>query len=157
MLTGSFALSYYGRPRMTRDLDFVVALQAGDTTALMRGFEVDFYIDEEAVNTAIASQRMFNLMHLESAIKVDIIVRNDSAYRRQEFTRRRAIDLGGVATWIVSREDLILSKLVWSLDSRSEMRLRDVRSLLGESTDWIYLQHWAPLLDVATLLDEARK
>lgn len=106
---------------------------------------------------AIASQRMFNLMHLESAIKVDIIVRKDSAYRRQEFARRRAIDLGGVATWIVSREDLILSKLVWSLDSRSEMQLRDVRSLMDESTDWIYLQHWAPLLDVATLLDEVRK
>ena len=81
----------------------------------------------------------------------------NSKYRRQEFTRRRVIDLGGVATWIVSREDLILSKLVWSLDSRSEMQLRDVRSLLDESTDWIYLQHWAPLLDVATLLDEARK
>ncbi len=26
MLTGSFALGYYGKPRMTRDLDFVVAL-----------------------------------------------------------------------------------------------------------------------------------
>jgi hypothetical protein len=26
MLTCSFALGYYGKPRMTRDLDFVVAL-----------------------------------------------------------------------------------------------------------------------------------
>jgi hypothetical protein len=26
LLTGSFALGYYGKPRMTRDLDFVVAL-----------------------------------------------------------------------------------------------------------------------------------
>lgn len=26
MLTGSFALGYYGKPRMTRDLDFVVSL-----------------------------------------------------------------------------------------------------------------------------------
>ena len=26
MLTGSFAMAYYGQPRMTRDLDLVVAL-----------------------------------------------------------------------------------------------------------------------------------
>ena len=28
MLTGSLAMSYYARPRMTRDIDIVVALEA---------------------------------------------------------------------------------------------------------------------------------
>jgi hypothetical protein len=45
---------------------------------------------------------------------------------------RKAVDIDGVATWIVSREDLILSKLAWALDSRSDLQLRDVRSLLDE-------------------------
>lgn len=30
MLTGSFAMAYYGKPRMTRDLDLVVALVEED-------------------------------------------------------------------------------------------------------------------------------
>ncbi len=116
MLTGSFALSYYGKPRMTRNLD---------------------------------------LMHLESAIKVDLIVRKDSEYRHVEFARRRAVHIAGVSTWIVSRKDLILSKLVWALDSGSEMQMRDVRSLLDDNVDWRYLKQWAPTLGVTALLGEA--
>ena len=46
MLTGSFALGYYGKPRMTRDLDFVVALMERHVDALVRVFSTDFYIDK---------------------------------------------------------------------------------------------------------------
>ena len=155
MLTGSFALSYYGKPRMTRDLDFVVALIAHDIAALVKAFSPDFYIDEDAVSEAVTTQRMFNLMHLESAIKVDLIVRKDSEYRQVEFARRSAVHIAGVSTWIVSREDLILSKLAWALDSGSELQMRDVRSLLGDDVDWQYLNQWAPTLGVSALLDEA--
>lgn len=154
MLTGSFALGYYGKPRMTRDLDFVVALMERDVDALVKEFAPDFYIDEDAVRSAVRSQRMFNLMHLESAIKVDLIVRKDSEYRHTEFARRKAVDMAGVPTWIASREDLILSKLVWARDSGSELQMRDVRTLLDDSVDWPYLKEWAPTLGVTALLDE---
>lgn len=42
------------------------------------------------------AQRMFNLMHLSSGIKVDLIVRKSSEYRQLEFDRRRPVDLAGV-------------------------------------------------------------
>jgi hypothetical protein len=157
MLTGSFALAYYGKPRMTRDLDFVVALLDRDVPKLVEAFSADFYIDEDAARSAVRSQRMFNLMHLGSAIKVDLIVRKDSEYRQVEFARREAVELAGVHTWITSREDLILSKLVWARDSQSEMQMRDVRTLLDDSVDWTYLRHWAPKLDVTAMLEEAVK
>jgi hypothetical protein len=48
MLTGSFALGYYGKPRMTRDLDFVVALMERHVDALVSAFSTDFYIDGDA-------------------------------------------------------------------------------------------------------------
>jgi hypothetical protein len=102
MLTGSFAMAYYGRPRMTRDL----------------------------------------------------IVRKGSEYRQVEFARRQPVELNGVKTWIVSREDLILSKLVWAKDSGSELQRRDVRTLLDDSMDRAYLQRWAARLDVAEALAE---
>jgi hypothetical protein len=75
MLTGSFALAYYATPRMTRDLDIVVALDESDVDALVAAFESDFYIDADAARTAVLSERMFNLMHLESGVKVDLIIR----------------------------------------------------------------------------------
>jgi len=74
---------------------------------------------------------MFNLLHLESVVKVDMIVRKDSEYRRTEFERRRRIELDAFSLWIVSKEDLILSKLAWAKPSGSELQLRDVRNLLA--------------------------
>jgi hypothetical protein len=154
MLTGSFALAYYATPRMTRDLDIVVALNAHDADTLVALFESDFYIDVDAAREAILSERMFNLMHLESGVKVDLIVRKSSEFRQVEFARRRAVALAGIRTWIVSCEDLILSKLVWALESNSELQRRDIHQLLAGAIDLDYIHKWAPQLGVAALLNE---
>lgn len=44
----SSALAYYATPRMTRDLDIVVALNDRDVDALVAAFASDFYIDADA-------------------------------------------------------------------------------------------------------------
>ena len=81
-------------------------------------------------------------------------MRKSSEYRLTEFARRQRVMVGSVLTWIVSLEDLILSKLVWPLDSRSELQLRDVRQLLAGPIDVDYLNRWAPGLGVETPLRE---
>jgi hypothetical protein len=154
MLTGSFALAYYATPRMTRDLDFVVALSERDVNALVAAFESDFYIDADAARSAVVSERMFNLMHLESGVKVDLIVRKSSDFRQVEFERRKPVAIAGIRTWIVSCEDLILSKLVWALDSNSELQRRDIRQLLAGAINLDYIRKWAPHLGVTTFLNE---
>jgi hypothetical protein len=154
MLTGSFALGYFATPRVTRALDIVVAPKARDVDALVAAFSQDFYIDAAAVRTAIASERLFNLMHFTSGLKVDFIVRKSSEYRQHEFSRRKQVNFGSVSTWIVSREDLILSKLAWALDSASELQRRDVNQLLTSDIDMDYLNRWAPVLDVTSQLRE---
>src|SRR5271167_1659275 len=148
MLTGSFALAYYATPRMTRDLDIVVALNEHDVDALVAAFASDFYIDADAARTAVLSERMFNLMHLESGVKVDFIVRKSSEFRQVEFARRQPVAIAGTRTWIVSCEDLILA-----LESNSELQRRDIRQLLAEAGDLDYIRKWAPQLGVAKLLD----
>lgn len=69
MLTGSYALAFYTTPRMTRDLDLVVALDKDEADAVVRIFGADFYVDADDVRSAVLSQRQFNLMHLKSGIK----------------------------------------------------------------------------------------
>lgn len=154
MLTGSYALAYYATPRMTRDLDIVVELRDMDVDRLVATFAPDFYIDSEAARAAVKLQRLFNLLHLDSGVKVDFIVRKDTEYRLTEFSRRRAVELGRVQAWIASREDLILSKLVWARDTGSELQRRDVRALLAGPLDREYLDRWAAKLEVAKLLEE---
>ncbi len=154
MLTGSYAMAHYATPRMTRDLDLVVAVDQADVDRILQAFSPDFYVDADAVRSAVASRRLFNLMHLASAVKVDLIVRKDSEYRQLEFQRRHAIEINDIHTWIVSREDLILSKLLWARDSNSELQRRDVRALLSGELDRGYLTHWAARLGVGDLLRE---
>jgi len=154
MLTGSFALAYYATPRMTRDLDIVVALNERDVDTLVAAFASDFYIDADAARVAIQSERMFNLMHLESGVKVDLIVRKSSEFHQVEFARRQPVAIAGIRTWIVSCEDLILAKLVWALESNSELQRRDIHLLLAEAIDLDYIRKWAPHLRVTTLLNE---
>lgn len=154
MLTGSFALAYYSTPRMTRDLDIVLAVAEKDVEELVAAFTPDFYIDADDVRTAIRSERMFNVMHFESGIKVDLIVRKSSDYRLLELARRQRVEIAGVRTWIVSREDLILSKLAWAVESGSELQRRDIRQLLAEPVELDYIRLWAQRLGVIELLDQ---
>jgi hypothetical protein len=154
MLTGSFAMNYYAQPRMTRDLDIVVQLAAKDADKLVHLFSAEYYIALEAVHIAIAHESSFNLIHLESVIKIDCIVRKKSVYRRLEFERRRQVKIQDFTTWIASKEDLILSKLYWARDSHSETQLRDVKNLLATEYDSAYLESWAKELGLESLLRE---
>ena len=140
---------------MTRDLDIVVALQESDVNPLVKTLSPDFYVDADAAKIAVRSERLFNLLHMQSGVKVDLIVRKSSEYRRLEFERRAAVRVAGVRTWIVSREDLVLSKLVWARDAGSELQMRDVRALLDGPVDRDYLRSWAQALGVTTGLEAA--
>jgi hypothetical protein len=154
MLTGSFAMAHYTTPRMTRDIDLVVALRLEDVQRLVSAFAGDFYVDADDARNAVRSERLFNLMHYGSGIKVDLIVRKSSEYRALEFSRRRRVTMGVIETCVVSCEDLILSKLAWARDSASELQRRDVRQLLTGSVDTDYLRRRAPALGVESSLEE---
>lgn len=154
MLTGSMAMNYYAQPRMTRDIDLVVKLAPDQADLLISLFEAEYYIDRLAIVKAIAQRSVFNLIHNETIIKSDCIVLKDEQYRQEEFARRRRITLGDFQTWIVTREDLILSKLYWARNSRSELQFRDVKNLLNSDCDMTYLMSRAENLGVKPLLEE---
>lgn len=154
MLTGSVAMNYYSQPRMTRDIDIVVSLVESDTAKIVALFQEDYYVSADAVLDAARQQTMFNVVHFDSVVKVDFIVRKETEYRRLEFERRQRIRVGELELWIVSKEDLILSKLFWARDSRSEMQLGDARNLLSTQPDLDYLRRWSSALGVDHLLQE---
>jgi len=156
MVTGSVAASLYAEPRMTRDIDLVVELHPPDASRLVDMFGDEFICNADRIRDAIANRSLFNLIHTAAVVKVDIIVRKDTAYREEEFRRRRLSTIDGTGMWVVSPEDLILSKLDWARSSRSEVQLRDVRNVIAAqpSLDWAYLNIWADRLGVSALLRE---
>jgi hypothetical protein len=154
MLTGSMAMNYYAQPRMTRDIDVVVAIAPEDVRRLTNLFRPNYYVSEQSIRESLAEESIFNLIHNESVIKVDCIVRKASEYRKIEFERRQKISILDFTTFIVTKEDLIISKLYWAKESRSELQLGDVKNLLATGYDSDYLRHWTHELKLDSLLEE---
>jgi len=159
MITGSTAANFYAVPRMTRDIDIVVALSERDIGKFIRRFERDHYLEPETLREAVKNKGMFNLIHDQYIIKVDFVVRKDTPYRRREFSRKKKISVDGQDLYVVAPEDLILSKLVWAKDSQSEVQLRDVQNLLQsvKGLDQRYLSRWAKQLGVDSLYRQASR
>lgn len=157
MVTGSIAAGHYGHPRMTRDIDIVVQVEPVDGPRLAAALGDEFAADSEMIGAAISRHSLFNVIHREAVVTVDFVIRKNSAYRIEEFGRRRLVEIDGHPLWMVTPEDLVLSKLVWARDSHSELQLRDVRSVLRfqqATLDRAYLNRWALSLSVDHLLRE---
>ncbi|NIM11033.1 MAG: hypothetical protein GTO45_03525 [Candidatus Aminicenantes bacterium] len=137
MLSGSVALTFYGKPRMTRD------------------------IDKDMVTDAIRNQTMFNIIHLETVIKVDFIICKNEEYRILEFNKRKKRKLEDQDVFVVSLEDLIISKLYWAKDSFSEMQIKDIVSLMDLDFAMDYVKKWCARLGLdlilGRVLDERHK
>jgi hypothetical protein len=85
---------------------------------------------------------------------VDFIVRKQTPYRLAEFGRRRRIEIEDFTTWIVSKEDLIISKLDWAKDTRSAQQFGDIRNLVSTGCDIVYIERWTEILGLGSLWAE---
>src|SRR2546430_5665946 len=78
MLTGSMAMNYYAQPRMTRDIDIVIAITHKDVKRVGALFRPDYYVSEKNIRESLDQESIFNLIHQESVIKVHCLTRKTS-------------------------------------------------------------------------------
>ncbi len=159
---GSVASSTYGLARSTLDVDIVSDIKSENVSKLVKILEASYYIDEEMILDAIQRRSSFNLIHLETMLKVDVFVAKEGLYHKKAFERRRKDTLdeedSKAVFYIVSPEDIILSKLDWYRlgGGVSERQWNDVMGVLKVQRDLLdmkYLQHWASELGLADLLE----
>ena len=155
MLTGSMALAHYAVPRTTADIDIVVELAADDALKFIKEFERDYYIPKNRVRDAIYRKTMFNVLNQETVIKIDCVVRKNDEFQIEVFSNRERVNYAGYFdVWIINKEGLILSKLNWAKNTRSEMQMRDVASILRNGYDENYVRTRAKKLGIEDLLNE---
>ncbi len=154
MLTGSMALNSYALPCLPRNLDFVIALRPADAEVIVRLFSPDYDVSREEVDKAIAQESAFNLIHRKHQLPVNGIFCRHTKYRLVEFSRRQRLPIENFKTWVVSKEDLIIAKLHWARQSRSERHLRDVRALMGTGCDRAYIDRWTEALGIFKMWQE---
>ncbi|MBS1736772.1 MAG: hypothetical protein JSS98_09265 [Bacteroidetes bacterium] len=151
MLSGSVAMSNYTVSRFTKDFDFVVSLTADSIPLLSSFFNEGYYCDEDSIKEAIRNKSMFNIIDHKSNYKADFVILKDEPFRLEEFRRRKMIDLKGTKLYIVSPEDLLLSKIIWIQDYQSPLQMEDIRQLDKLDTlDRDYISYWLHNLKLNT-------
>lgn len=151
MLTGSMASNFWGIPRTTHDLNFVLVMQPAQTADLIAAFEHGFFIQPESVRRVFRPPYQFNIIDEQSALKADFWLLRDNAFERTAFGRRASVTLFGMAAWISTPEDVIIHKLYWNQMTPSDRQLGDaagVYAIQSEHLDSNYLSEWAAKLKV---------
>jgi len=150
-LTGSMAGNYWGIPRTTHDIDFVIALVAANVDRIVAAFSDVFHIDERAVRAAFDPPHQFNAIDTRSSLKIDFWLAQQTPFENSMFERRMHTTLFGSEVWLASPEDVILHKLYWNKITPSERQLGDAAGIVavqGEHLDRTYLLRWSDSLGV---------
>jgi hypothetical protein len=151
MLTGSVAFNLYAIPRSTRDIDMVAAIETGNVPPLIEAIRDRFYFKEESILEEIKRKGLFNIIDTESSFKIDIIIRNDEPYEIEKFNRSRKMEVDGFSVWIITLEDLIISKFQWIRQIDSDLQKNDIRLLLeNPCIDMDYISKWVETLRLHT-------
>jgi len=156
-VTGSWALSVHAEPRTTRDLDLVLDLDPADYERRIRPAYEDAYLVNDVIETG--GRAIGGLIHRSEIIRIDLMMGRRDAWAKEAFERCRVVDHPGRGLApVISAADLILAKLEWSDGGRSEIQVRDSRSIIrvAPDLDWDYLERYAAILDVGGLLESVR-
>lgn len=156
MLTGSYASSLQGEPRLTHDIDLVVEISERGARALLSAFSSDDYdLDELSINEARRTKGQFNLMQISTGDKVNFWMLTDDPFDRSRFARRSKEEIEGQQLHVSKPEDTIIMKLRWAeMSGGSEKQLGDVRGIYkvqGSSLDINYIEQWVARLNLQAL------
>ena len=157
---GSIASSAHGVPRASIDADVVAELLPSHANPVATSLRDSYYVPAARVVDAIDQRRSFNVIHLETMVKVDVFVSRDRPFDRRAFERVQSAPVeGGGAIPVSSPEDTLLAKLEWFRRGGevSERQWTDVLGLLrtGGHLDANYLRDGARELEVEDLLRRA--
>lgn len=160
LLTGSFAVSYYGIPRATHDIDFVIEIHKTNLDKLKACLEKlskDYLFNKSELENMSGSSFQFNIYHPETGIKVDFWIVKNTEFEGSKFKRKKEIPIDKQKIYFISPEDLVLTKLLWNKKIKSERHLKDCKGILEiqeNKLDYVYLKYWVKKLKISKLYSQ---
>jgi hypothetical protein len=160
MLAGSFSSNFYGVPRATEDADFVIELGKTPLSAITRNLGPEFRCDPQmSFETVTGTYR--NVIQLQgSKFKIELFRLSTAPHDVERFQRRVRVKHLGVDTYLPTVEDVIVTKLNWSVSGRRLKDQEDVRNVIAvqaNQIDWDYVYSWCDRHGTRERLDEIRK
>jgi hypothetical protein len=153
---------------MAHDIDLVVDLQIHDLSPLLSRLKHHYVLDENALQEAVRQQIACSLIHLDTLMKVDLVVAKreafDTALRQQVVSFQ--LDERYPPLLIASAEEMILVKarrysqdLLSRTDGmRDDAEWNDIVGMLkvqGPTLERKLLEDWARILQITETLGQA--
>lgn len=163
LITGAWSAIFYGRPRASHDIDFVVELrptEAQKFLAAAKKLSGDFSVQPEDVKDALLNKSIFNMVYLPTYLKLDFWLLKADEFDQSRFARRRRVKIGGQSMMMASAEDTILQKLKWYQMGKIEKHLVDaafVYQIQQKNLDQKYLNLWVKKLRVGKYFKDLGK
>lgn len=160
MITGAWSVIFYGRPRASYDIDFVVELHKKDLNRVVAVFgklSEDFLIQVASIPEAVDKKSMFQVLHLPTMLKFDFWLLTDEEFDRSRFKRRKKVKILDQMMLMASAEDTIIQKLRWYKMGKIEKHLIDavfVYQIQKKNLDKKYLNLWVKKLKLSKYYQE---
>lgn len=159
MIVGSYACFAYGESRFTQDIDIVIEMFPGQVKAFCEAFPApDFFVSEDAVKDAVKNRFQFNVLHPSSGNKIDFIFSRNDDWATSRMQRRQSARIHPERdVMLASPEDIIIGKLWFYSEGKSDKHLRDIAGILkvsGDSLDRNYLAKWVRKLGYTSIWDQ---
>lgn len=160
-VTGSVVSGIHGEPVTSYDVDIIVQMNESQAARLAHALPQRFYRSEDSLVEAARTFGMANLIDADTGLKVDLSCMRPTKYREAIFSRRVKASLGpGTPEFdAVSPEDIVLMKLLWRKETRSQKQWENALSVVrvkGVSLEWKYLFEQARNLDIEDDLTRLR-
>jgi len=159
MVVGGFAAIFYGEPRLTLDVDIVVAMKTEHIAPFVAAFPIpDYYVSEEGIRDSLRRRYSFNVIQPTTGAKIDMVPLSHDPLTQAAFQRRQRMiyDQAGHSATFISAEDIILAKLLAFRETGSDKHLRDARGVLinqWEVLDWEAIRRRARAANIPELFE----
>jgi hypothetical protein len=154
---GSFAVNAYVEPRSTNDADFVLQLDQLDLGSLVAALGDDFSIDPQMSFESITMTSRYKLTHRRSLFTIELFGLTHDEHDLARFRRRVRGSVGGLPAFILSPEDVVVTKLRWGQRGRRSKDIEDIENMLAvhrATLDFDYIRGWARQHGTLALLEQ---
>lgn len=133
VIVGGFAVLFYGNPRTTMDIDYVIQLVDEDIPILIKFLQENgFYADEDDMRAALKEKSHCTVEDKETMFRLDI----KGVYSEMDervLRNKRKLKFNDTTVYLASPEDTIANKLLFG-------REQDLEDALG-----IYVRQYGTL------------
>jgi hypothetical protein len=155
-LVGSLATNFHGIPRSTRDADIVVAIDESTLDRLAAALVPELRIQPQTSFETVTGTIRHIIEVQESPFIIELFGCSDDPHDRARLARRQRVRVLDHHAWVLTVEDVVITKLRWGQHANRSKDLDDARNVLAVrhgDLDMAYIRRWCAEHGTTATLD----